>query len=167
MEPAIETASARQALETLYERESPAVFGYLVVRCGSRSIAEDLTTEVFVEAARRAAEGRVAELSGGWLMTVAKRRLIDHWRRADRERRRLERLQRERSVASPLHEDDGRVLAALDSLPQRQRLALTLRYLDDHSVAEVAELMNVEYRAAESLLARARRSFEHAFGAAP
>lgn len=49
------------------------------------------------------------------------------------------------------------VLAALQSLPPRQRVAISLRYLDDHSVAEIATVMEIDYRAAESLIARGRR----------
>jgi RNA polymerase sigma factor (sigma-70 family) len=55
------------------------------------------------------------------------------------------------------------VLEALRSLPERQRLALSLRYLDEHSVAEVAEALGTTYRAAESVLARARSSFATAY----
>lgn len=58
----------------------------------------------------------------------------------------------------PLDHDGEAVLAALQSLPPRQRIAIALRYLDDHSVAEVATAMEIEYRAAESLIARGRRS---------
>jgi DNA-directed RNA polymerase specialized sigma24 family protein len=55
------------------------------------------------------------------------------------------------------------VLQVLDSLPSRQRRALMLRYLDEHSVAEVADTMEVSYQTAESLLARARRGFSTAW----
>jgi len=63
-----------------------------------------------------------------------------------------------------LHEiDDTRVLAALRSLPHRQRTALLLRYLDEVSVSEVAEAIDTSYAGAESVLARARRSFVTAY----
>ena len=58
------------------------------------------------------------------------------------------------------HDADGdpRMIAALDSLSVRQRAVLMLRYVDDYSVSEVAEAMDLSYQATESLLARARRS---------
>ena len=61
----------------------------------------------------------------------------------------------------------GWVLAALESLPPRQRMALTLRYLDECSVSEIADAMDVGYTTAESLLGRARRSFARAYGEQP
>ncbi|MEM8745746.1 MAG: sigma factor-like helix-turn-helix DNA-binding protein, partial [Actinomycetota bacterium] len=52
--------------------------------------------------------------------------------------------------------------AALASLPERQRAAVVLRYVEEYSVSEVAEALDVGYEAAESLLARGRRGFVEA-----
>ncbi len=160
--PTSTVASSRDDLEAVYEREVATVHGFLVARCGSEALAEDLTTEVFINAATRFAQGRGHEITTGWLITAARRRLIDHWRRNDTQRRGLDVLRRERAPVGET-EEDGRVLTALDSLAPRQRAALVLRYLDDQSVSEVADALEVDYRAAESLLARGRRSFERAY----
>lgn len=161
-----EVDTRREYLSVLFEREADRIFGYLLVRVGSRAVAEDLTGEVFVEAARRCAESRHCEVTGSWLQTVAQRRLVDHWRRSASGRRRDERL-RHRVLAVPeldvAVDDDRPVLEALESLPDRQRAALCLRYLDDFSVSEVAEALGIQYQAAESLLARGRRSFARAY----
>lgn len=159
---------ARQALQLLYRSEVRTIHGYLLARSGSRQVAEDLTSETFLNAADHFARGRGDEVSGAWLMTVAKRRLIDYWRRAESQRERVERLGRQLGLTARADEFDGdevreRVFTALESLPERQRAALALRYLDEHSVSEVAELLDVGYPAAESLLARARRGFVAAF----
>lgn len=55
--------------------------------------------------------------------------------------------------------DSDELAAALDALPPRQRTVLTLRYVDDWSVGQIADGLAISYLAAESLLARARRSF--------
>jgi DNA-directed RNA polymerase specialized sigma24 family protein len=63
------------------------------------------------------------------LAVVARRRLIDHWRQNSARRRVFERVTREPVTSigeSP--DDDPRVSAALDALPQRQRTVLTLCY---------------------------------------
>lgn len=105
-------------------------------------------------------------MSTGWLITVARRRLIDHWRRESRQDRRLQRLLGtfEEAPPSGAAEDHLDVLEALRRLPERQRAALTLRYLDDLSVRDVALALECSYDAAESLLARARRDFAAAYG---
>jgi RNA polymerase sigma factor (sigma-70 family) len=53
---------------------------------------------------------------------------------------------------------DEQLEDALGSLPTNQRSVIVLRYLDDWLVAEIAEGLDLTYRAVESLLARARRS---------
>jgi RNA polymerase sigma factor (sigma-70 family) len=49
------------------------------------------------------------------------------------------------------------MLGMLDGLTDRERAAIILRYVDDLSVAEVADLMGDSLRATESLLQRAKR----------
>ncbi|MGI9387516.1 MAG: RNA polymerase sigma factor [Methyloligellaceae bacterium] len=51
----------------------------------------------------------------------------------------------------------ARMDAALQRLPDRQRLALTLFHYQEFSMKEAAEIMDVSIEAFESLLARARR----------
>jgi RNA polymerase sigma-70 factor (ECF subfamily) len=159
-------AGDRDALSALFDAEFGGIYGFLVARCGSTAVAEDVAAETFVEAARAVTAGRIAEVTRSWLYMVARRRLIDHWRADERHRRRLERLRLQRSTR-PLGDllEDEMVLAALQSLPTRQRAALTLRYLDECSVAEVADTLDVSYRAAESLLSRAKVNFRSAYGA--
>ena len=140
------------------------MFGFLLLRTGSRPIAEDLTAETFAEASRRHADGRGGEVTGAWLMTVARRRMVDHWRRTASQRDRLERFAREqRSEVPPDEDPDTRVELALATLPERQRVALVLRYVDEFAVAEIADALNTSYRAAESLLSRARAAFSRAY----
>ena len=166
MNPAMASVPAPQGLDlaTIFETEVQAIFGFFVVRCGSRAVAEDLTAETFSAASRAFADGRGAQVSPAWLRTVARRRLIDHWRALTSQDRTVERLAAIR-VESPAPDidPDGRIDVALDSLPDRQRAALVLRYLDDFSTSEVAEVLALSYKATESLLARARASFAKAY----
>lgn len=149
-----------ELLARLFTEHVDAVFGFLVTRCGSRSVAEDVAGETFAEAARAFSVGRGDGIGRGWLIDVAKKRLIDHWRR---ERRHLNRVDRLIQFAptdpeTDGHDGDTRLLEALDTLPSRQRAVLMLRYLDGYSVSDVADALETTYQATESLLARARRS---------
>lgn len=51
---------------------------------------------------------------------------------------------------------------ALSAIPERQRLAVVLRYLDGMPTAQVAEIMEIGIEAAESLAARGRSSLAKA-----
>ena len=111
-------------LSDVFQREVQAVFGFLLMCCGSRAVDEDLTGDTFAAASRRFAEGRGGEVTAPWLRTVAKRRLIDHWRSAFRHNRRVDAM-RDSSKRRPAPESDpdGLVDAALEALPLRQRTA--------------------------------------------
>ena len=65
-------------------------------------------------------------------------------------------------VADEFLPRDHDIEEALGSLPTSQRSVVVLRYLDDWSVSEIAEGLDITYRAVESLLARARRSLRAA-----
>lgn len=161
-------SSTRRRLVDLYEESVDDLYRYCFARCGDDSLAEDATAEAFLAAARAFATGVGHEVDRPWLFVVARRRLIDGWRAAERRRRRAERLaswtprDADTDLSDGLASTDS-VVRAIQSLPLRQRQALTLRYLDEQSTAEIAQTMEIHYQAAESLLARARRSFSTAW----
>jgi RNA polymerase sigma-70 factor (ECF subfamily) len=157
---------AGKALLALYDRALPQVYGYLLSRCGSQALAEDLTAETFLAAVTALQRG-TAELSTGWLVTVARRKLVDHWRRSAREERKLQLAAGEPSVEErPWDEqlDATRAGAVLAELGSHHRAALTLRYVDGLAVPEVAEHLNRTVHATEALLVRARSAFRRAYG---
>ena len=55
-----------------------------------------------------------------------------------------------------------RVIDTLASLPEDQRQALVARYVEGCSVEKLAQQIGKTYKAAESLLARARAAFREA-----
>lgn len=152
-------------LEKLFDQSYDSILRYCWIRTGSRTVAEDVAAAVFVDAARRAADENDFEADVSWLHMVARRRLVDHWRSAERHRKRILRLIEFGATDDRVQVDDAAeatshlVHEALASLSGRQRALLTLRYLDGCSVTEIAEELELTYRAAESALARARRSF--------
>jgi RNA polymerase sigma-70 factor (ECF subfamily) len=166
------TASGNDRFWDLYRAGLPHVYGYLLRR-SDRVTAEDVTQDVFVELARRARSTAGLEgLTVGWLLAVARSRLLDHVRAQQRGERKL-RLAwsaAEPDVRSGMTGVDptDEALApaaerALEALPAIQRCALMLHHVDGYSVAEVAESIGRSVRATESLLARARRTFRTAF----
>lgn len=161
----VDDAQRHELLQSCFVLWSADVFGFVLARSGSRAMAEDVTTEVYLAAARAIGGDDPTQVTRSWLLTTARRRLIDQWRRNRVQRDIVVRLVHE-SRSEPADSppiDRERVHRALAALSDPQRLALTLRYLDDHSVAEVADALDLGYTAAESLLARARRSFRRAW----
>src|SRR5439155_10338853 len=67
----------------------PQVYGYLLPRCGSAVVAEDLAAETFVAAVAATRRDGAPEVTVAWLVGVARHKLVDHWRRVAREQRSL------------------------------------------------------------------------------
>lgn len=163
--PAISAAAAFQGL---YERTFDEVYAYLFHRCGGlQSMAEDLTQETYLAAVAAFRSGDGENVSLPWLITVARNKLVDHYRRREREERRLSLIVNDHASRDAA-ELNGRIpreraLAALAAVPAEQRAALVLKYLDDLPVSEVAALLGKSVHATESLLARGRRTLKRRF----
>ena len=143
----------------IYRVALPQVYGYLLSRCGSAALAEDLTSETFLAAVNASRRGGPTEISTAWLVGVARHKLVDHWRRLEREQRSLAAAEASfADIDDPWDEwlDTDAAFAALAYLPVPQRAALTLRYLDGLPVADVAEHLGRTLHGTETLLARAR-----------
>jgi len=161
-------ADTGAALVELYDDALPQVYGYLLARCGQRALAEDLTAETFLAAVTACRRTPPPAPSTGWLVGIARHKLVDHWRAAERERRGL------RAVESEPDPPDDPWDERLDALLAHQvlegqtgvhRAALTLRYLDGLPVPEVARVLGRTVGATEALLVRARTAFRRSYTA--
>jgi RNA polymerase sigma-70 factor (ECF subfamily) len=155
-----------EALLALYDRSLPQVYGYLVRRTGDPTIAEDLTAETFLAAVALIRSAVVQDVTAAWLVGIARHKLVDHWRRLEREERRLQAVA---AITTDVDDPwDGHVDATVArqvvaALTPNHRAALTLRYADGLPVREVARLLDRTEHATEALLVRARRSFREAY----
>jgi RNA polymerase sigma-70 factor (ECF subfamily) len=148
-----------------YDQTLPHVYGYLMSRCGQRWLAEDLTAETFLAAVDAVHGQRSAPLTRAWLIGIARHKLADHWRREAREQLRLQSVRSPGEQLDPWDAELDRVLAqvTLSQLSPTHRLVLTLRYVDDLPVPEVAELIGRTVHATEALLVRARAAFRRSY----
>lgn len=153
-------------LLAIVDAELGNVYAYILRRCGDRALAEDLTADVILRAVRETKRAR-SVVTPAWLTTVARNRLVDHWRSKAREDRRL-RLARSNPDRDEWT-DDGTPLEpevvnqAMRRLQPHHQAVLSLRYLDDMTVPEVAAALGRSVHATESLLARARRAFRTSY----
>jgi RNA polymerase sigma-70 factor, ECF subfamily len=152
-----------------YEAALPRVYGFVYARSGGdTTLTEDVTAQAFFDGvrARRSFDGRSDPVT--WICAIARNRLIDHYRAEARARRRSLRLVDEpvkASTSSDLDDVERRdaVLSVLGALPDIERTALTLHYLDGYSIRETASLVGRSVPATESLLNRARERVRHTF----
>ena len=153
------------AFRAWYDDAVERVYGYLYGRCGGDiEVAEDITQQTFLQAVRhwQDFDGRSEPVT--WLCSIARNKLTDHYRDQDRQRRRHLRLMvREiESEKAPLDlewADRDAVITALRQLPDMERTALILRYVDDLGVREVADLLGRSVDGTDALLRRAKDRF--------
>ena len=153
------------AVASIYRRALPQVYGYLLPRCGSVAVAEDLTAETFMAAVAGAQQGAAAEVTVAWLIGIARHKLVDHWRRLGREERLAAAADPAEAVDDPWDAelDTAAAHSALKMLNPYQRAALALRYLDGLPVAEVAKHLGRSLPATETLLVRARAALRRVY----
>lgn len=152
-----------EACRRLVERHLGRIVAFAARTLGDRSGAEDVAQEVFLRLWARARDWRPtgARLTT-WLHRVALNLCLDRMARrreaplddvpepSDARPSMTDVLQ-ERAVAYHVNE-------ALKSLPEAQRVAITLCHYQGLRNAEAAEVMGVSVEAFESLLARGRRT---------
>jgi RNA polymerase sigma-70 factor (ECF subfamily) len=155
---------APRALLALYDRALPVVYGYFVRRCPDRPTAEDLTSETFLAAIDAARRTDAPQISVPWLIGVARHKLADHFRRRDAGIPFAE-VPEVTDPADTWDAELDRLVAesTLARLSEPHRAVLTLRYMDDRSVPECAELIGRTVHATEALLVRARRAFKQQY----
>jgi RNA polymerase sigma-70 factor, ECF subfamily len=154
-------------LLALYDIALPQVYGYLLRRCGSVAVAEDLTSETFTAAALAVQRSGEHALTIAWLIGVARNKLVDHWRRLEREQRVLTIVDGSDDWTDDWDTRLDALVAheVLATLAPQHRGALTLRYLDGLPVTDVARCLGRTVGATEVLLVRAKRSFRDRYEA--
>lgn len=145
--------STEEGFMACYRATLPEVFRYAAMLCGSdRALAEDVVQDVYLAALAKARAGALPEVSTGYLIVAVRHRHLDRLRSMQREERRLQLV-----ASQPTPAFEAAVPARLAALPERERTALVLRYVDDLTVPQIAREVGISTHAAESLLARATR----------
>lgn len=140
------------ALTQLFRAYQPAVLRYL--RAQESGAADDLASEVWIGVARGLREFTGDEAAfRAWLYTIARRRLIEHRRRAARRRTEVVAADRFEHVVDPASGDDP-ARTVLDQLGAQRAIdrltaeltpeqceAVLLRVVAGLTVAEVARIM--------------------------
>ncbi|HJQ39640.1 MAG TPA: sigma-70 family RNA polymerase sigma factor [Thermoanaerobaculia bacterium] len=146
----------------LYEAHFERIYAFVAHRVRDRSVAEDLTAEVF----RRALAGIGGfEWRGvpfrAWLFRIAANEIADHAAKASRERGTLVTDEPSRDE-SELVEHRATLFRLIDALPPDQRRVVVLRFAEGRSVREAAASLGrseaavkqLQWRALQTLRAR-------------
>ncbi len=142
----------QDAFLAFYDATFTEAYRYAGRLCGSdRHAAEDLVQDAYMAVLRQFRADSSRDLHVGYVITTIRHRHLDRLRSVARQQQRL------RLVAADAREREPAVVPSqLANLPDRDRTALVLRYVDDLPVPQVAEALSLTVHATESLLVRAR-----------
>ena len=147
------------AFREVYDRYAEQIYGFVLRRTGDPHAAHDLTAETFAQAwlSRRRFRDRAGGLAGPWLYGIARNVIAT----AVRSRRielaaceRLGMLERFDEARATVEPEDSWLDDALDDLPEGERRALELRFVDDLAYDEVAAALATTPGAARVRVAR-------------
>ena len=129
--------------ETFREHYWPMVRS-LSVACGDREAAADAVQDAFTRAYARWRRISRYEHPAGWIRHVALNRLRDHFRHEARGVRARERMGGQATTTVPAPElPDDALMSAVRNLPPQQQIAVSLYYVEQLSVREIATSMKL------------------------
>lgn len=149
----------------LYRRHVQRVYRYLLARVGLVEDAQDLTSQTFLTAWENLSTYRGDGAFGAWLLSIARHKVADHYRRRKVEEA-LDELENRQDAGTPL--DDSlthklqieQLTRKLQTLAPDRAEALRLRIFGELSVAEIAPLMQKNEAAVRMLIHRGLKDLQ-------
>jgi RNA polymerase sigma-70 factor, ECF subfamily len=164
-----------RAIDAVWRIESARLIGGLARMVRDVGLAEDLAQDALVAALEQWPATGIPDNPGAWLMTIAKRRAVDHIRRQVRLGQKLEQLGRERpaeqagadtGIELPDHVEDDvlRLMftACHPVLSTEARVALSLKVLAGLRTEEIARAFLVATPTIAQRIVRAKRTLAEA-----
>jgi RNA polymerase sigma-70 factor (ECF subfamily) len=148
----------------LYRKYALPIYRYLYSRTGNANDAEDLTSQVFLDALDHLARFNGNGNFAAWLFTIARRRSIDHYRRRKPQQELDEGLSEEGTQGSQLDtrfietEELKILVEQVKQLDEREQELLRLRFAAGLSYPAMAKLLG---RTPDSIRMALRRLLDH------
>jgi RNA polymerase sigma-70 factor (ECF subfamily) len=133
------------AWDQLFSEHHSAIYRYVHIRLGNKQAAEDLASEVFLQAVRSISRYRYRGISfRAWLYRIAHNVTADHRRRMATRTKveaptNVEDLEPSQPDFAPIIAQRGELETAIRELTDEQQQVVILRFVEGMSVAETAE----------------------------
>ena len=157
-----------ESFESFYRREFCRLVAFVLALSGSRAAAEDLAQEALMVAHAQWERVSVMDRPDAWVRRVASNMAVSQYRRRKAELKAVTRLAGHRQrVIEPMEPQDEQFWRAVRSLSKNQATAVTLHYLEDRAVNDIAEVLDCSPSTAKVHLHRGRKALAEKLGARP
>lgn len=148
------TTTGASRLDDLYVRHFPAAARLAYLLTGRRDVAEDLAQDAFVRLAGRFRHLKDQEAFGSYLRRTVVNLHTSRLRKLGRERSLIARARVAEPSSMPPVEERHSLWPLVLALPPRQRAAIVLRYYEDLSERDAADVLRCSVPAIKALVGR-------------
>lgn len=160
-------AGDQLAIQELHDRYVDRIFHYIYIQTNSYHDTEELLQDVFFKAARQLVRFEGKSSFKTWIFKIARNVVIDYYRKKNKERQsvvmdhdKMENFTGKDDSAEDIYLRNvhmNEVLETIDQLPSHYQTVLHLRFIEDFSIKETAEIMGKSTLAVKSMQHRARK----------
>lgn len=148
--------------DAFYRAEYSQLVGLGYALCANRAVAEDLVQDAFAEAHKRWAVVATYEHPEAWIRRVLVNKVTSRGRRLVSEAKMLTHVRNQVPREVTLSEPADEIWAAVRSLPRRQSQVVALKYVEDLTVGQIAEILECSEETVKTHLKRGRAALAEA-----
>lgn len=146
----LKTKKDPDAFTELYDKYATRIYRFVYFKVSQTTDAEDITAEVFLKTWQYVNEHKEIENFGGLIYQIARNLIIDFYRsRAAGPEQGLDETLlakladvKDTAAAAEVAMEAREVIAALQKMKNEYREVLTLRYVDELDIGEIARILN-------------------------
>lgn len=158
--------SVAEDFDRFYLREYPRMVALAYALSGNRWASEEIAQEALIRAHRSWKRIVGYDKPGAWLRRVTVNLATSHLRRRIVEAKALALIATGRTSTLPQHTNGEDALwTAVAGLPRRQRQAVALHYLEDYTIPEIAQVLELNESTVKTHLQRGRQALARTLGA--
>lgn len=161
-------ARDQRAFLSIYRLYHKPIFNFVKRQVNDYYLAEEITNDVFLDFIEALRDFHFQSSLKTFIYSIAKNKTIDFIRKKKIKKVLFSALPQYvvEGLKTILMDDEiekkeleGKIKKALDRLPNDYRLILRLKYMEGEKVLDIARKLSLGFKATESLLFRARKSF--------
>lgn len=146
-------------IETIIEKYGDMLYRLSVIMLKNDSDAEDVVQETIIKYYQKAPTFEDSEHEKAWLIRVATNKCRDLLR----SRLRHPQIDDESLEKIVCHSSESGILEALTTLPEKYRLVLTLYYVEEYRVEDIAKIISRTSSAVKMRLQKGRKLLEEIY----